>query len=117
MWGMRLTAHPAVSSVGARPAPRPPVSGPLAESPCPVATRVKQQFWPSVPDPANSSLGKWVPVELQQVRPGWLFPPAPTPHPGMRGMRPRWDGEWGRRELPSCAAPWGAEGLHPADRL
>ncbi|KGL89039.1 Granulocyte colony-stimulating factor receptor, partial [Charadrius vociferus] len=25
--------------------------------------RVKQQFWPSVPDPANSSLGKWVPVE------------------------------------------------------
>ncbi|NXN64893.1 CSF3R factor, partial [Himantopus himantopus] len=28
--------------------------------------RVKQQFWPSVPDPANSSLGKWVPVELQQ---------------------------------------------------
>ncbi|NXJ33340.1 CSF3R factor, partial [Ciconia maguari] len=30
--------------------------------------RVKQQFWPSVPDPANSSLGKWVPAELQQVR-------------------------------------------------
>ncbi|XP_075294056.1 granulocyte colony-stimulating factor receptor isoform X2 [Opisthocomus hoazin] len=29
--------------------------------------RVKQQFWPSVPDPANSSLGKWVPAELQQV--------------------------------------------------
>ncbi|NXN46565.1 CSF3R factor, partial [Rhinoptilus africanus] len=28
--------------------------------------RVKQQFWPSVPDPANSSLGTWVPVELQQ---------------------------------------------------
>ncbi|XP_063212080.1 granulocyte colony-stimulating factor receptor isoform X2 [Chroicocephalus ridibundus] len=28
--------------------------------------RVKQQFWPNVPDPANSSLGKWVPVELQQ---------------------------------------------------
>uniref|UniRef100_A0A8C3JUG3 Colony stimulating factor 3 receptor n=1 Tax=Calidris pygmaea TaxID=425635 RepID=A0A8C3JUG3_9CHAR len=28
--------------------------------------RVKKQFWPSVPDPANSSLGKWVPVELQQ---------------------------------------------------
>ncbi|NXE04351.1 CSF3R factor, partial [Lophotis ruficrista] len=28
--------------------------------------RVKQQFWPSVPDPANSSLGKWVPAELQQ---------------------------------------------------
>ncbi|NXL94148.1 CSF3R factor, partial [Alectura lathami] len=30
--------------------------------------RVKQQLWPSVPDPANSSLGKWVPAELQQVR-------------------------------------------------
>ncbi|XP_010287429.1 PREDICTED: granulocyte colony-stimulating factor receptor, partial [Phaethon lepturus] len=28
--------------------------------------RVKQQFWPSVPDPANSSLSKWVPAELQQ---------------------------------------------------
>ncbi|NWS73755.1 CSF3R factor, partial [Crotophaga sulcirostris] len=28
--------------------------------------RMKQQFWPSVPDPANSSLGKWVPAELQQ---------------------------------------------------
>lgn len=28
--------------------------------------RVKNQFWPSVPDPANSSLGKWVPADLQQ---------------------------------------------------
>ncbi|NXW90468.1 CSF3R factor, partial [Alopecoenas beccarii] len=28
--------------------------------------RVKQQFWPSVPDPANSSLSKWVPAELPQ---------------------------------------------------
>ncbi|PKU35363.1 granulocyte colony-stimulating factor receptor [Limosa lapponica baueri] len=28
--------------------------------------RVKKQFWPSVPDPANSSLGKWVPVGLHQ---------------------------------------------------
>ncbi|KAM4656751.1 granulocyte colony-stimulating factor receptor isoform 1-T1 [Amazona ochrocephala] len=28
--------------------------------------RVKQQLWPSIPDPANSSLGKWVPAELQQ---------------------------------------------------
>ncbi|NWH77685.1 CSF3R factor, partial [Piaya cayana] len=28
--------------------------------------RVKKQFWPSVPDPANSSLGKWVPAELHQ---------------------------------------------------
>ncbi|KFM11234.1 Granulocyte colony-stimulating factor receptor, partial [Aptenodytes forsteri] len=25
--------------------------------------RVKQQFWPSIPDPANSSLGNWVPAE------------------------------------------------------
>ncbi|NXC48724.1 CSF3R factor, partial [Penelope pileata] len=31
--------------------------------------RVKQQFWPSVPDPANSSLGTWVPAELQQEPP------------------------------------------------
>ncbi|NXW63661.1 CSF3R factor, partial [Eurystomus gularis] len=36
--------------------------------------RVKQQFWPSVPDPANSSLGKWVPAELQEVRPGLRLP-------------------------------------------
>ncbi|XP_074832155.1 granulocyte colony-stimulating factor receptor [Carettochelys insculpta] len=28
--------------------------------------RVKNQFWPSVPDPANSSLSKWVPADLQQ---------------------------------------------------
>ncbi|XP_019368096.1 PREDICTED: granulocyte colony-stimulating factor receptor isoform X1 [Gavialis gangeticus] len=28
--------------------------------------RMKKQFWPSVPDPANSSLGKWVPTDLQQ---------------------------------------------------
>ncbi|NXY75884.1 CSF3R factor, partial [Glareola pratincola] len=28
--------------------------------------RVKKQFWPSVPDPANSSLGKWVPPFLQE---------------------------------------------------
>uniref|UniRef100_A0A8C8R9M4 Colony stimulating factor 3 receptor n=1 Tax=Pelusios castaneus TaxID=367368 RepID=A0A8C8R9M4_9SAUR len=28
--------------------------------------RVKNQFWPSVPDPANSSLGKWVPADLRQ---------------------------------------------------
>ncbi|NXG61309.1 CSF3R factor, partial [Hemiprocne comata] len=38
-------------------------------------THVKQQFWPSVPDPANSSLGKWVPAELQQ---------EPLPVPGVR---------------------------------
>ncbi|NXU58992.1 CSF3R factor, partial [Turnix velox] len=37
--------------------------------------RVKQQFWPNVPDPANSSLGKWVPVELQQ---------EPLPVPGAK---------------------------------
>ncbi|NXP03003.1 CSF3R factor, partial [Thinocorus orbignyianus] len=28
--------------------------------------RVKKQFWPNVPDPANSSLGKWVPPFLQE---------------------------------------------------
>ncbi|NXF92760.1 CSF3R factor, partial [Eubucco bourcierii] len=28
--------------------------------------QVKRQFWPSVPDPANSSLGKWMPAELQE---------------------------------------------------
>ncbi|NXX01787.1 CSF3R factor, partial [Larus smithsonianus] len=28
--------------------------------------RVKQQFWPNVPDPANSSLGKWVPPFFQE---------------------------------------------------
>uniref|UniRef100_A0A8C5RIZ5 Colony stimulating factor 3 receptor n=1 Tax=Laticauda laticaudata TaxID=8630 RepID=A0A8C5RIZ5_LATLA len=29
--------------------------------------RMKTQFWPSVPDPANSSLGKWAPAVLQEV--------------------------------------------------
>ncbi|KAM6427515.1 granulocyte colony-stimulating factor receptor [Liasis olivaceus] len=28
--------------------------------------RMKTQFWPSVPDPANSSLGKWAPAVLQE---------------------------------------------------
>uniref|UniRef100_A0ACB8FQW6 Uncharacterized protein n=2 Tax=Sphaerodactylus townsendi TaxID=933632 RepID=A0ACB8FQW6_9SAUR len=28
--------------------------------------RMKMQFWPSVPDPANSSLGKWAPAVLQE---------------------------------------------------
>ncbi|NXO20284.1 CSF3R factor, partial [Cisticola juncidis] len=28
--------------------------------------RVKEQLWPSVPDPANSSLGKWVPAAAPQ---------------------------------------------------
>ncbi|NXW41150.1 CSF3R factor, partial [Nyctiprogne leucopyga] len=41
--------------------------------------RVKQQFWPSVPDPANSSLGKWVPAELQQ---------EPLQGPGVRDPGP-----------------------------
>lgn len=55
--------------------------------------RVKQQFWPSVPDPANSSLGKWVPAELQQVRPGQLLPCAllPTGH-CLRGIGGQWRG-------------------------
>ncbi|XP_021231328.1 granulocyte colony-stimulating factor receptor isoform X2 [Numida meleagris] len=30
--------------------------------------RVKQQFWPSVPDPANSSLGTWVPAEQEPLQ-------------------------------------------------
>ncbi|XP_030089682.2 granulocyte colony-stimulating factor receptor isoform X2 [Serinus canaria] len=28
--------------------------------------RMKEQLWPSVPDPANSSLGKWVPTAVPQ---------------------------------------------------
>ncbi|XP_061453516.1 granulocyte colony-stimulating factor receptor [Rhineura floridana] len=28
--------------------------------------RMKTQFWPSVPDPANSSLGRWAPAILQE---------------------------------------------------
>lgn len=36
---------------------------------------MKEQLWPSVPDPANSSLGKWVPAALPQVRP-FAAPPA-----------------------------------------
>ncbi|XP_062818396.1 granulocyte colony-stimulating factor receptor isoform X1 [Anolis carolinensis] len=31
--------------------------------------RMKTQFWPSVPDPANSSLGKWAPTILQEETP------------------------------------------------
>ncbi|XP_042296422.1 granulocyte colony-stimulating factor receptor isoform X2 [Sceloporus undulatus] len=34
--------------------------------------RMKTQFWPNVPDPANSSLGKWAPAVLQEE-----IPPAP----------------------------------------
>lgn len=29
---------------------------------------MKQQFWPSVPDPANSSLGTWVPAEQEPLQ-------------------------------------------------
>lgn len=65
--------------------------------------RVKQQFWPSVPDPANSSLGKWVPAELPQVRPGRLLPPAPGAQGCTRtGNRGHWEHQ--------CDA--GQEGLH-----
>lgn len=52
---------------------------------------MKQQFWPSVPDPANSSLGKWVPAELQQVRP--LGPPL---HDAGRGTHKRGPYKHGR---------------------
>ncbi|KAJ6663424.1 hypothetical protein lerEdw1_009503 [Lerista edwardsae] len=34
-----------------------------------VTHRMKTQFWPSVPDPANSSLGKWAPAILQEEVP------------------------------------------------
>ncbi|KAJ7304462.1 hypothetical protein JRQ81_012024 [Phrynocephalus forsythii] len=34
--------------------------------------RMKTQFWPNVPDPANSSLGKWPPAVMQET---------PTPAP------------------------------------
>lgn len=46
-----------------------------------MATRVKRQLWPSVPDPANSSLGKWMPAELQEVSPRWLLPLLPHSPP------------------------------------
>ncbi|XP_069478736.1 granulocyte colony-stimulating factor receptor [Ambystoma mexicanum] len=29
--------------------------------------QVKNRLWPNVPDPANSSSGKWIPAELQEV--------------------------------------------------
>ncbi|XP_027524475.1 granulocyte colony-stimulating factor receptor [Corapipo altera] len=41
--------------------------------------RVKEQLWPSVPDPANSSLGKWVPAVLPQEP--LLVPAAREPGP------------------------------------
>ncbi|XP_050182583.1 granulocyte colony-stimulating factor receptor [Myiozetetes cayanensis] len=41
--------------------------------------RVKEQLWPSVPDPANSSLGKWVPAVLPQEP--LLVPSAKEPGP------------------------------------
>lgn len=90
------------------PVPQPPVSGPLTESPRPVAVRVKQQFWPSVPDPANSSLGKWVPAELQEVRPGPLLP---TRGHSIWGTRLCWDGEWvPGASFERCWDPWQGRG-------
>ncbi|NXA03646.1 CSF3R factor, partial [Sapayoa aenigma] len=41
--------------------------------------RMKEQLWPSVPDPANSSLGKWVPAALPQEP--LLVPGAREPGP------------------------------------
>lgn len=115
--------RPAASLAGARPAPRLPVSRPLAESPHPVTTRVKQQFWPSVPDPANSSLGKWVPAELQQVRAGWLHPAVPRSPPRHRSAwRARHPGRevmlgWGAgvqgASLPRCWEEGGRGGAAP----
>lgn len=44
---------------------------------------MKEQLWPSVPDPANSSLGKWVPTAVPQVRPGGCSPAPPSPQPSL----------------------------------
>ncbi|NXJ13688.1 CSF3R factor, partial [Odontophorus gujanensis] len=40
--------------------------------------RVKQQFWPSVPDPANSSLGTWVPAEQEPLQAHGVKEPGPA---------------------------------------
>ncbi|XP_051494105.1 granulocyte colony-stimulating factor receptor [Apus apus] len=72
--------------------------------------RVKQQFWPSVPDPANSSLGKWVPAELQQeplsvpgVRePGLATISTVTVLERAAGKQPP---PWGKEPSPEPAAP------------
>lgn len=41
--------------------------------------RMKEQLWPSVPDPANSSLGKWVPAAVPQEPLQVLAPREPGP--------------------------------------
>ncbi|KAM6239979.1 granulocyte colony-stimulating factor receptor isoform 2-T2 [Porphyrio hochstetteri] len=64
--------------------------------------RVKQQFWPSVPDPANSSLGKWVPAEFQQEP---LRVPG-TREPGLAAISTVTVLERAAGKLPS---PWGKE--------
>ncbi|NXT85741.1 CSF3R factor, partial [Zapornia atra] len=64
--------------------------------------RVKQQFWPSVPDPANSSLGKWVPAEFQQEP---LRVPG-TREPGLAAISTVTVLEKAAGKLPS---PWGKE--------
>uniref|UniRef100_A0A8C0UW22 Colony stimulating factor 3 receptor n=1 Tax=Cyanistes caeruleus TaxID=156563 RepID=A0A8C0UW22_CYACU len=43
--------------------------------------RMKEQLWPSVPDPANSSLGKWVPAAVPQVSPGGSSQSPPSTWP------------------------------------
>ncbi|NWV03416.1 CSF3R factor, partial [Ptilonorhynchus violaceus] len=60
--------------------------------------RMKEQLWPSVPDPANSSLGKWVPAAVPQVRDGRLLP-APSPH------RAHGEGQQGAPPPPPAALP------------
>ncbi|XP_059686625.1 granulocyte colony-stimulating factor receptor [Gavia stellata] len=68
--------------------------------------RVKQQFWPSVPDPANSSLGKWVPAELQQEplqapggrEPGLATISTVTVLEGAAGKQPS---AWGKEPAPA----------------
>ncbi|XP_053942396.1 granulocyte colony-stimulating factor receptor [Cuculus canorus] len=69
--------------------------------------RVKKQFWPSVPDPANSSLGKWVPAELHQVRLQQLLRTQHQEHMGMGN---------GVQGAPLMWCPRWAEGMHPANR-
>nr|XP_033811185.1 granulocyte colony-stimulating factor receptor isoform X2 [Geotrypetes seraphini] len=41
--------------------------------------RMKKHLWPSVPDPANSSLGEWMPTKLQEGN--IQFPITPEPNP------------------------------------
>ncbi|KAM6399759.1 granulocyte colony-stimulating factor receptor [Rhynochetos jubatus] len=75
--------------------------------------RVKKQFWPSVPDPANSSLGKWVPAELQQEplqvpgakEPGLATISTVTVLERAAGKQPP---GWGKEPTPELTGPFPA---------